>query len=78
MTKVRNVTKVPMNFRVEPEFRERVARHAESPQFDRNESLFVRYSTDLVMNLRDALGPRFELEIARLLETANAREGVAA
>jgi hypothetical protein len=68
----------PIFVRVDETFRSRLKRHAESPQFGGNESNFARYSLGTVMDLREALGPRFELEVARLLEQGETAEGRAA
>lgn len=58
--------KQPVNFRVEPEFKERIARNAAKPPFSGNESLFVRFALDLVMDLRETHGASFDLVIAGL------------
>lgn len=68
----------PMYVRSDPEFRERIKRHASSPQFNNVDANFTRYAIGIVMDLREALGPRFELEVARLLAAAEQTEGQAA
>lgn len=58
----------PIYIRADDEFRARMKRHASKPQFGGVESTFGRYSIGVVMDLQEALGPRFELEVARLLD----------
>ena len=66
--------KQPVNFRVEPDVKERIARNAATPPFSGNESLFVRYALDLVMDLREAHGPGFDLVVAGLRRTSDVEE----
>jgi len=68
----------PLFIRLDPEFRSRVKSHAKAPQFGGIESTFARYGLGIVMDLRDALGPRFDIEIARLLEESRDKTGAQA
>ena len=52
--------------RVDPELKNATQRIADR-YFDGNESTLLRDSVRLMVDLRDALGPRFELAIAELL-----------
>ena len=69
--------KQPVNFRVEPDVKERIARNAAIAPFSGNESLFVRYALDLVMDLREAHGPRFDLVVAGLRQPVEPQEQAA-
>jgi hypothetical protein len=52
--------------RVDPSLKDRVKRVADR-DFDGNESRLVRDSVRLMINLREELGPRFEIVIAGLI-----------
>jgi hypothetical protein len=71
---------IAIQFRCDAEYEERVDRHASSDAFGGKKAHFAKYACTTIMNLRDALGPRFDLEVARLLASADAeqKDGVAA
>lgn len=68
----------PLFIRLDPDFRSRVKSHASAPQFGGIESTFARYGLGVIMDLREALGPRFEIEVARLLEENGRQTGAQA
>lgn len=58
--------------RVVPTFKDEVKRVAER-DFEGNESRLVRDGVRLMLDLRDELGPRFEVVISELLPTRSER-----
>jgi hypothetical protein len=69
---------IAIQFRCDAEYEARLDGHASADAFGGKKAHFVKYACTTVMALREALGPRFELEVARLLADAEKREGVAA
>lgn len=69
---------IAIQFRCDGEYEERLDRHASANAFGGKKAHFVKYACSTVMDLREALGPRFELEVARLLDGAEQTEGQAA
>lgn len=65
---------IAIQFRCDAAYEARIDDHASADEFGGKKAHFVKYACTTVMNLRDALGPRFDLEVARMLADADKAE----